>query len=52
MSASPLRIRSSQALASLRKAVALRPETAAWAPGDEDFRDFWGDPEFVLIVGS
>ncbi|HEY8625238.1 MAG TPA: AraC family ligand binding domain-containing protein [Solirubrobacteraceae bacterium] len=42
----------SQALASLRKAVALRPETAAWAPGDEDFRDFWGDPEFVLIVGS
>jgi tetratricopeptide (TPR) repeat protein len=41
----------SEALASLRKAVALRPETAGWAPEDEDFRELWDDPEFVSIVG-
>jgi tetratricopeptide (TPR) repeat protein len=39
-------------LAALRKAIALRPETAGWATGDEDLEAFWGDPEFVEIVRS
>jgi tetratricopeptide (TPR) repeat protein len=41
----------SEALASLRTAVALRPETAGWAPDDHDFRGLWRDQEFISIIG-
>jgi Cupin domain len=41
-----------EALAALRKAASLRPESAEWAPGDKDFEALWGDPEFIEIVGS
>jgi quercetin dioxygenase-like cupin family protein len=38
------------ALASLRKAVELRPEVAEWAGGDEDFESLRGEPEFRALA--
>ena len=38
------------ALASLRNALELRPEVAAWARDDQDFESLRDDPEFRALV--
>jgi hypothetical protein len=40
----------SAALASLRKAIDLRPDLARWAPEDEDFESLRDDPEFRALT--
>jgi quercetin dioxygenase-like cupin family protein len=38
------------ALAALEDAIAVRPEVASWARGDDDFESLRGDPDFRAMV--
>jgi mannose-6-phosphate isomerase-like protein (cupin superfamily) len=44
--------RREEALAELRQAIELRPESAQWAHDDADFVSLREDPEFRRLVGS
>jgi AraC-like ligand binding domain len=41
-----------KAMASLRRAIELRPELSSWAPEDSDLESLRDDPEFRALVGA